>query len=98
LRVDGAAFRRPLLARQVAKRSSATQDVLVERRVREDDDGLIGPPGLEIVLQPGALLGPDAEGALHAVVEARHRLHALHGRELLRGPEVLLDDAVSTTK
>src|SRR4029453_5027459 len=68
--------------------------VLVERRVREDDERRRFRHVGQILLQPGALLVADLEAALHAVVQPGDGLHALHRRHPARGPEILLDDTV----
>jgi hypothetical protein len=67
---------------------------VVQRRVAEDEHRRVVGVGLEVALEPGALLGAHLEVALAAVVEAGDGLHALHRRQPALGPEVLLDHAV----
>ena len=73
--------------------------VLVERRVREDDERRARRHLGEVVLQPLALLGADLEAgsAMPLSSPATVRMRCI-GRQLARGPEVLLDRRCSARR
>src|SRR5438876_2085767 len=64
--------------------------ILPEGIVAEEDDGLVLGPVGESAIQPGELVSADSRpGARDAPIQDRHVPHALLGRHLLDGPEVV---------